>query len=153
MIRKSETGRKKEEVAQIYYHPLRCSSAHQNTGPISAFFTPRLITGRYICLVLQFPIRAFQGRTYCGCPPTFPAPVIALLGFIAASVNVTAQSADWPFMNTAPKQRFVFVCPCYHFIVRTCEQFPPPTASKGVLKIKDCHCAERNPISGSAGQW
>lgn len=66
-----------------------------------------------------------------------PSTVIALLSFITASVNVTAQSVDRPFMSTAPKQRFVSVCPHYRFIcMHTCGQFPPPTASKGILKNK-----------------
>lgn len=31
---------------------------------------------------------------------------------------MTAQSVDWPFMSTAPKQRFVSVCPRYHFYMQ-----------------------------------
>ena len=84
--------------------------------------------------------------TYCS-----PSTVIALLSFITASVNVTAQSVDCPFMSAAPKQRFVSVCPHYHFIcMRTCGQFPPPTASKGILKVKHSRCAEGNGVAASA---
>lgn len=82
----------------------------------------------------------FLSATHCS-----PSTVIALLSFITASVDVTAQSVDCPFMSRAPKRRFESVCPHYHFMcAHTCGQFPPPNASKGILKRKQSYHAEEN---------
>lgn len=68
------------------------------------------------------PSGYFRGG-HIACPPcgTYcsPSTVIALLSFITASVNVTAQSVDCPFMSTAPKQCFVSVCPHLPFYVQS----------------------------------
>lgn len=74
-----------------------------------------------LCLVVSHQgilgegiLRAPPCGAYCS-----PSTVIALLSFITASVNVTAQSVDCPFMSTAPKQRFVSVCPHLPFYVQS----------------------------------
>lgn len=71
----------------------------------------------------------------CASRPS-PSTVITLPGFYE-----TAPSVDWPFMITAPYQRFVAVCP-HVKCTRTCGPLPPRTASKG--NIKHLNPAESN---------
>lgn len=57
--------------------------------------------------------------------------VIALLSFITASVDVTAQSANCPFMSTAPKQCFSLSFPITILFVCTPAAISPSKCLQG----------------------
>lgn len=69
-----------------------------------------------LCLVVSN-----QGEDMLNSPP--PSAVIAQLCFIAASANVTAQSADWPFMSSTQTALCVRLPPIKHFICTPAGQF------------------------------